>query len=77
MAEVDFVVFGGDGVVPVEVKYCKMAKPKVERSLNNFISKYKPKKAIIVNLTLNVERKIENTMVKWIPFWKLKDEFGQ
>lgn len=77
MAEVDFVVFGEGGAIPVEVKYSEMEKPKIERSLVNFISKYKPKKAFVVNLSLNMQRKIENTTVHWIPFWQLKDEFGR
>ncbi|MBI4975456.1 ATP-binding protein [Candidatus Peregrinibacteria bacterium] len=70
-AEVDFVVFESGGLVPVEVKYKKMKKQETGRSLVNFIGKYKPKKVLIVNLSLDEKKKIGGTVVEWAPYWKL------
>lgn len=70
-AEVDFVVFESDGIMPVEVKYKKMKKLETGRSLLNFMEKYKPKKVLIVNLLLGETKKIGNTVVEWLPYWKL------
>lgn len=76
-AEVDFVVFENNGIVPIEVKYKKMIKPEAERSLINFIKKYNPKKALIINLSLAKQKKIDNTIVKWIPYWKFVECCGE
>lgn len=70
-AEVDFVIFESDGVMPVEVKYSKMKKPETGRSLINFIGKYEPKKALIINLFLEDKKKIGSTIVEWLPYWRL------
>lgn len=70
-AEVDFVVFESDGVMPVEVKYGKMKKPETGRSLINFIGKYEPKKALIINLSLEYKKKIGGAIVEWLPYWRL------
>lgn len=70
-AEVDFVVFESDGVMPVEVKYKKMKKPETGRSLINFAEKYDSKRALIINLSLNEKKKINDTTIEWIPYWEL------
>ena len=72
-AEVDFVVQNQDGVTPIEVKYSELNKTMVSRSFRSFITKYKPKNALIVNLSLDTEIIIDNTRVKFIPYWKLVD----
>lgn len=70
-AEVDFVQVEGELVFPVEVKYSQLKKTTVTRSLRNFIEKYSPKVAWVVNLEMETETKIGNTTVKFIPFYKL------
>ncbi len=62
-AEVDFVVYGEQGITPIEVKYSGLKKTTVSRSFRSFINKYSPKIAYIVNLSLDVEIKINNTVV--------------
>ena len=70
-AEVDFVVQNEDGITPIEVKYSKLKKTTVSRSFRSFITKYSPKTAFIVNLSLETEIMIDSTNVKFIPYWKL------
>lgn len=70
-AEVDFVVDYVYQQLPIEVKYAKLKKGKVNRSLRSFIKKYQPEKALVVNLTLEKEEKIENTRVVFLPFYRL------
>jgi len=41
------------------------------RSLKSFISKYKPNEAWVLNLGFKEEVKIDNTLVKFLPFWKI------
>jgi predicted AAA+ superfamily ATPase len=70
-AEVDFIISEGTSALPIEVKYSKLKKSQITRSLGNFIKAYSPAEAWIVNLTLETEIKIGNTTVKFIPFHKL------
>jgi len=72
-AEVDFVIDMGERVLPVEVKYGKLKKTKITRSLRSFLKRYKPKKAFIVNLTMHETIKIDSCEVCFIPFWKLME----
>lgn len=69
-AEVDFVISIGRNIIPVEVKYKELKDIKLGRSLRNFINKYKPKEAWIINLTLNKQLIIDQTIVKFIPFFE-------
>ena len=70
-AEVDFVVQSEQGLTPIEVKYSELKKPTVSRSFRSFINKYSPKIAFIVNLGLETDMLINETTVKFIPYWKL------
>jgi len=70
-AEVDFVISEGKTALPVEVKYSRLKKPQMTRSLGNFIRSYSPAEAWVVNLTLETEIKIGNTTVKFIPYHAL------
>lgn len=70
-AEVDFVIDKGKEVLPIEVKYSSLSKPEMKRSMRSFIEKYKPKEAWVVNLALNKEIKIGNTLVRFLPFYSL------
>jgi len=50
-------------------KFSKAAK--IVRSLKSFISKYKPNEVWVLNLGFKEEVKIDNTLVKFLPFWKI------
>jgi len=54
-----------------EVKYKKMTKPSIERSMKSFIEKYSPPRAILVNLSLKDKVKIGRTEVLFLPFWEM------
>jgi len=70
-AEVDFVINEGDKILPIEVKYSSFRKPQITRSFRNFLIKYSPAEALVVNLNLEEEVEIERTKVKFIPYCKL------
>jgi len=77
-SEVDFVVDYGRGVLPIEVKYQKMKIPKITKSLRSFIKRYQPERALIVNLELETEMKLDKTVILFIPFFRLLEwEFFQ
>jgi len=71
-AEVDFIINDGKSVLPIEAKYANFKKPRVTSALTNFIRKYSPAEAWIINLNLETEIKIENTTVKFIPYYSLR-----
>lgn len=70
-AEVDFIIDDGKNPLPIEVKYSKLKNPQMTRSMGNFIKAYMPQEAWIINLTLETEKQIGNTKIKFIPFWKI------
>ena len=73
-AEVDFVIDSGNSLLPIEVKYKKMKQVEIKRPLRNFIEKYKPEKAFIINLSLEKTIAVGKTEVITMPFWKLLAE---
>jgi hypothetical protein len=70
-AEVDFVLNRGSDIMPIEVKYAALKKPEISRSFRNFLEKYKPSEAMIVNLNLETEIKVNGTKIKFLPFHQL------
>ncbi len=70
-AEVDFVIDTGKQIIPFEIKFSKLTTDRVSRSYKNFINAYQPKKGYIVNLNYENEIQINNTTIKFIPFYKL------
>lgn len=71
-AEVDFVITAGNQVkLPVEAKYKDLDEPKVTKSLRSFIKKYKPEKAVVINLSLKQTMQIEETQVEFKPYTKI------
>jgi len=73
-AEVDFIVHTAKGLVPIEVKYKNMKKATISRSFRSFLTKYKPKTGIIVNLELDETVRVDETDVYFLPFWKLTED---
>jgi predicted AAA+ superfamily ATPase len=67
-AEVDFVVEIGLVPIPVEVKYKIFSQPTIERSLRNFIEKYAPPKAFVVNKNFSHTLLVGKTQVFFVPF---------
>ncbi len=72
-AEVDFVISHGEALIPIEVKYKSYEKPAYSRSFHNFLSKYNPADAIVINLTLDTTEKVGSTQVSFIPFYRLPE----
>jgi len=70
-AEIDFVISEGQKVLPIEVKYSKLKVPEVAISLRNFIKKYQPDEAWVINLSLNTSVQVGETSVKFIPFYEM------
>ena len=66
-AEVDFVLDRGQGVIPVEAKFSDLKKPVLGRSLHNFIARYRPEQAWVVNLGLRETLTIGSTLVRIVP----------
>lgn len=73
-AEVDFVIDFESEIIPIEVKFKNFSKMKIEKSIQSFIKKYKPKNAFVVNKNLSGKITFKNTNVRFTPFWKIKDE---
>lgn len=70
-AEVDFVLRISDGIIPIEVKYSHLKTTSLTRSFSSFLEKYQPSNAIIVNISLSETKKVGNSLVEFIPFYKL------
>jgi len=68
-AEVDFILVKGETIFPMEVKYRRFDSPKVFRSLGNFIKKYAPPKAFVVNLNYRGKMTYQNTKIEFLPYW--------
>ncbi len=66
-AEVDFVIDTGSEIIPIEVKYTKLAKPEITRSFRSFLEKYKPQRAFVIHLGESFEAHIDVTRISFIP----------
>lgn len=70
-AEVDFVIKNGQQLLPVEVKYMELKNSLMPRSFRQFISKFSPEEAWLINLGLNEELQLEKTRVRMMAFYGL------
>jgi predicted AAA+ superfamily ATPase len=70
-AEIDFVIDSGRNLIPIEVKYKKLAAAKIPTSLRSFIKRYKPEKSLIVNLSLDELVVLDRTKIYILPFYKI------
>lgn len=70
-AEVDFILDLGAKIIPIEVKFRKLTKPQISKSLRSFITRYHPAKAFIVHLGSRQETVMGKTEVVVIPFFEL------
>ncbi len=72
--EVDFVINKGNELIPIEVKYSALKNTSTKRSLRSFIDRYNPRIAIVINLNLSAEININETIVKFLPFYQIEIE---
>ena len=70
-AEVDFILESGKKITPIEVKFKSFKKEEVSRSLHNFIGKYNPSEAYIINLNLKKTITLDKTTLSFLPFHEL------
>lgn len=70
-AEVDFVLDGADGLLPIEVKSGAFREPKVTRSFRSFIERYRPKRGIVATRTFSASMTIGDTEITFVPFYAL------
>lgn len=70
-AEVDFILDVGRDIIPVEVKFKGLKKVEIERSLKNFILKYQPRQAWVINLSFREKIKLNSTEIRFSPFYEL------
>ena len=73
-AKVDFIIDSGNQIIPIEVKFTQLKTDRISRSYRNFIDSYHPKKGYIINLSYENQVRINQTMVKFIPYYKLYTE---
>ncbi|MEM3986900.1 MAG: DUF4143 domain-containing protein [Candidatus Methanomethylicia archaeon] len=68
-AEVDFIVFYDENLIPVEVKLT----PEITRSFISFIKNYSPERAIIISLNLKriSSKKVNHTEIFLFPCFYL------
>lgn len=74
-AEVDFILVSGKNLIPVEAKTI-IKKAKITKSLKSFIINYQPKQAFIISENFTGKKRYQKTMVRFIPFSKLRDVFS-
>ncbi|MFH1132691.1 MAG: ATP-binding protein [Pseudomonadota bacterium] len=65
-AEVDFVIVLGDKRIGIEVKAQHLHKPRLSRGSRSFIDAYRPQLFLLVNLSLQNQKRIGDTEVRWI-----------
>ncbi len=68
-AEIDFIIDKFDEQIPVEVKFKNLTKPVATKAVYSFIETYKPPIAYIINLSLNTQKQVGNTTLKFVT-WK-------
>ncbi len=75
-AEVDFVINFGEKQIPIEAKFKTYTKPIVGKSMHSFIEKYKPNTAFIITKDYKDEITIDDTTVRFLPFWSVVEVFN-
>ncbi len=70
-AEVDFVIDKGENTIPIEVKFTYLKNPEVTRSFRSFLTKYQPNNAFVIHLGDSMKKKINKTLVRFIPYYNL------
>lgn len=68
-AEIDFLINTGQKIIPCEIKFKNLKKPEMTRGIQNYIEKYHPAKAFIINLSLEEKEKKGSTEIQFIPYY--------
>jgi uncharacterized protein len=78
-AEIDFILRTGENVIPIEAKYRGLKKTTLGKSFYSFLSKYHPKKAYVLNLTLNAvfEKEGSEIIFKGFPDFLIENVFTE
>jgi len=76
-AEIDFVVDFGSRLIPIEVKYRKFETVELTRALRSFIGRYRPEKALIINLTHEATVNLNRTKIYILPVYRLNVFFSE
>ncbi|HQE49950.1 MAG TPA: ATP-binding protein [Fervidobacterium sp.] len=71
-AEVDFILQKGRQIIPIEVKYKNINTFEITKSMRNFIERYNPEAAAVINISSFHEESIANTKTSLLPFYKLR-----
>jgi len=71
-AEVDFILQKGRQIIPIEVKYKNINTFEITKAMRNFIERYNPEAAAVINISSFHEESIANTKTSLLPFYKLK-----
>jgi predicted AAA+ superfamily ATPase len=66
-AEVDFVISRGNELIPIEVKFSSLKKPKISRSFRSFIDSYNPDRAVVATRDFWGDKKVGRTRIKFVP----------
>ena len=66
-AEVDFILWSGEDIVPLEVKFSSLKTAEISKGMHSFISAYKPKVAVIATKDFIGNASVGSTMVFFIP----------
>lgn len=75
-AEVDFVIDFGRLPMAMEIKFRDLKQPEMTRSFRNFIARYKPQKAFVINLGLEHMLTVNRTNIYFLPFYKMGARLG-
>ena len=70
-AEVDFVIEFQNELIPIEVKYQESSDTNITRSFQNFLNKYKQKKAIVITKNLLTIKKYQDIWILFFPVYLL------
>ena len=70
-SEADFIIISENKAIPIEIKFSSLLDASIGRPLKNFIEKYRPERAYVVNLDLDSETVHFGTNVFFLPFYKV------
>ena len=68
-AEVDFILHFQNEIIPIEVKYQSLDRPKISRSLQSFLTNYQPAKALVLNRNFYQVKQFQQTKVLFLPLY--------
>jgi len=66
-AEVDFILNKVNELIPIEVKFEAMKRPKLTKSFHSFLGNYNPKRALIITKDSWHEKNLGKTKIRFLP----------